>query len=232
MDFNPVTDEPTLQLDEVSLRYKRSQSILEGVDLVLEPQSFSILIGPSGAGKSSLLKLIYLTVRPTSGTLTLFGERIYNQSRNECARMRQRVGIVPQDLEFLDHLTVEENAALPLRVMGKKSKTYRDEVEELLVSLGLGRNLNAYPPELSAGQRQRLGIACALVSEPDLLLADEPTANVDPSTANRMLDLYLDINQRLGTTVLFATHSDDLFDDEGKSIYRLEKGKLTMEQAG
>lgn len=232
MDFNPVTDEPTLQLDEVSLRYKRSQSVLEGVDLVLEPQSFSILIGPSGAGKSSLLKLIYLTVRPTSGTLTLFGERIYNQSRNERARMRQRVGIVPQDLEFLDHLTLEENAALPLRVMGKKAKTYRDDVEELLVSLGLGRNLNAHPPELSAGQRQRLGIACALVSEPDLLLADEPTANVDPSTANRMLDLYLDINQRLGTTVLFATHSDDLYDDEGKSIYRLEKGKLTMEKAG
>lgn len=232
MDFNPVTDEPTLQLDEISLRYKRSQSVLEGVDLVLEPQSFSILIGPSGAGKSSLLKLIYLTVRPTSGTLTLFGERIYNQSRNERARMRQRVGFVPQDLEFLDHLTVEENAALPLRVMGKKSKTYRDDVEELLVSLGLGRNLNAFPQELSAGQRQRLGIASALVSEPDLLLADEPTANVDPSTANRMLDLYLDINQRLGTTVLFATHSDDLLDDEGKSIYRLEKGKLTMEKAG
>ena len=229
MDFNPVIDEPTLRLDQVSLRYKPSQAVLEDIDLVLEPGSFSFLSGPSGAGKSSLLELIYLAQKPSSGTITLFGERVFNQSRNELARLRQRIGIVFQDLQFLDHLTVSQNAALRLRVKGRKAKSYTDEVEEMLVSVGLGKYLSSFPPQLSAGERQRLAVACALVSEPDLLIADEPTGNVDPPLASKLLELYVDLNERLGTTVLFVTHNTNLLNEVDVTVYRLEKGRLTVE---
>ena len=229
MDFNPVIDEPTLRLDQVSLRYKPSQAVLEDIDLVLEPGSFSFLSGPSGAGKSSLLELIYLAQKPSSGTITLFGERVFNQSRNELARLRQRIGIVFQDLQFLDHLTVSQNAALRLRVKGRKAKSYTDEVEEMLVSVGLGKYLSSFPLQLSAGERQRLAVACALVSEPDLLIADEPTGNVDPPLASKLLELYVDLNERLGTTVLFVTHNTNLLNEVDVTVYRLEKGRLTVE---
>lgn len=229
MDFNPVIDEPTLRLDQVSLRFKRSQAVLEDISLVLEPGSFSFLSGASGAGKSVLLQLIYLTLKPTAGTITLFGDRVFNQSRNELAKLRQRIGIVFQDLQFLDHLTVAQNAALRLRVKGRKSSAYTDEVEEMLVSVGLGKYIGAYPSQLSAGERQRLGIACALVCEPDLLIADEPTGNVDSNLASKLLELYVDLNERTGTTVLLATHSSDLINEIDKPVYTLEKGKLIGE---
>ena len=229
MDFNPVIDEPTLRLDQVSLRYKPSHAVLEDIDLVLEPGSFSFLSGPSGAGKSSLLELIYLAQKPTSGTITLFGERVFNQSRNELAKLRQRIGIVFQDLQFLDHLTVSQNAALRLQVKGRKAKSYTDEVEEMLVSVGLGKYLNSFPPQLSAGERQRLAVACALVCEPDLLIADEPTGNVDSPLASKLLELYVDLNERLGTTVLFVTHNTNLLSEVDVPVYRLEKGRLTVE---
>ncbi len=229
VDFNPVIDEPTLRLDHVSLRYKRSQAVLEDVNLVLEPGSFSFLTGPSGAGKSALLQLIYLLVKPTSGTITIFGDRVFNQSRNELAKLRQRIGIVFQNLEFLDHLTVAQNAALRLRAKGRKAKSYTDDVEEMLVSVGLGKYIGAFPSQLSAGERQRLGIACALVSGPDLLIADEPTGNIDPALATKLLDLYIDLNEQLGTTVLFATHNTNLIGDTDRNVYHLEKGRLSGE---
>lgn len=229
MDFNPVIDEPTLRLDQVSLRYKRSQTVLEDVNLVLEPGSFSFLTGPSGAGKSSLLQLIYLLVKPTSGTITIFGDRVFNQSRNELAKLRQRIGIVFQNLEFLDHLTVAQNAGLRLQAKGRKAKSYTDDVEEMLVSVGLGKYIGAFPPQLSAGERQRLGIACALASEPDLLIADEPTSNIDPSLSTKLLELYFDINERLGTTVLIATHNANIIGNTDTTVYRLEKGRMIGE---
>ena len=213
-----------IHLDDVSLRYDTAESVLDGVSLSLSPGSFSFLTGPSGAGKTSLLKLIYLAMRPTSGELSLFGRRTGALSRDQLAALRRRIGVVFQEFRLLDHLNVYENAALPLRVAGRKEASYKSDVEELLRWVGLGPRMHAYPSTLSGGEQQRTAIARALVNKPDLLLADEPTGNVDPEMGARLMRLFQELNRRLGTTVLVATHDLTLIREFDAPVLRLQHG--------
>ncbi len=219
-----------VRLDNVSLRFDSADPVLDGLSLALKPGSFTFLTGPSGAGKTSLLRLMYLALRPTLGEVALFGRRTKTLTRNQLAALRRRVGVVFQEFRLLDHLTVFENAALPLRVAGEKEADYREDVEDLLKWVGLGPRMAAYPATLSGGEQQRTAIARALVNKPDLLLADEPTGNVDPEMGARLLRLFVELNRRLDTTVLIATHDVSLIGQVPAPVLRLEHGLIVRDE--
>jgi cell division transport system ATP-binding protein len=203
-----------IRLDSVGLRYGRGPEILRDVSFELAQGSFTFLTGASGAGKSSLLRLLFLALKPTRGLISLFGRDVATLRRREVPDMRRRIGVVFQDFRLLDHLTTFENVALPLRVQGKRAEDYRRNVEELLSWVGLAGQAEAYPPVLSGGEKQRAAIARAVIGKPDLLLADEPTGNVDPLLARRLLRLFVELH-RLGTAVVIATHDLHLMDQFG-----------------
>jgi cell division transport system ATP-binding protein len=192
----------------------------------LAPGGFYFLTGPSGAGKSSLLKLIYLAERPSRGHITLFGRDLATVARAELPAMRRRIGVVFQDFRLIPHLSAIENVALPLRVAGLRDERIYENVAELLRWVGLAEHLDAKPATLSGGEQQRIAIARAVVSRPSLLLADEPTGNVDEEMAARLLRLFEELN-RQGTTILIATHSASLIARYPYSILHLEDGELT-----
>ena len=194
-----------IRFDNVGLRYGSGPEILRDVTFHVLPGSFHFLTGPSGAGKTSLLRLLFMSLRPTRGLIFVFGENVAAISTSGRSALRRRIGIVFQDFRLLDHLTTWENVALPLRVMGKKESDYRDDVTDLLRWVGLGDRIHAYPEVLSGGEKQRAAIARAVIARPELLLADEPTGNVDPAIGNRLLRLFVELN-RLGTSVIIATH--------------------------
>jgi cell division transport system ATP-binding protein len=218
--------QPVVQFDGVEMRYGREPPVLEDVSFSLAPGSFHFLTGASGAGKSSLLSLIYLAARPSAGTVTLFGRESKGLSRADLPKVRRRIGVVFQDMRLLDHLSLFDNAALPLRLRGANPKTYRDDVVELLRWVGIGARVDAKPPTLSGGEKQRLALARAVVGRPDILLADEPTGNVDPAMSHRLLRLFLELN-RQGVTILIASHDPDLVSEAGMPVLHLDKGKLT-----
>jgi cell division transport system ATP-binding protein len=198
-----------ISLVNVALRYDRGPEILSHVNFQLRPGSFHFLTGPSGAGKTSLLRLLFLTLQPTSGEIHLFNHDVSGITTAKRAQLRRRIGIVFQDFRLLDHLTTWENVALPLRVVGKQLSDYREDVTDLLQWVGLGDRMHAYPSVLSGGEKQRAAIARAVIGKPELLLADEPTGNVDPQMARRLLRLFVELN-RLGTSVVIATHDHQL----------------------
>ncbi|MEM6534063.1 MAG: cell division ATP-binding protein FtsE [Pseudomonadota bacterium] len=224
-----VSDTPDVRLDSVSLRYDRTGEVLSEIDLTLKPGSFTFLTGPSGAGKSSLLKLLYLAHAPTQGMIRLFGRPVHGLKRREISMLRRRIGVVFQEFRLLDHLTAFENVALPLRVMGKKPASYRSEVADLLRWVGLGERLEALTPSLSGGEQQRVAIARALINKPDFLIADEPTGNVDPEMGAKILRLFAELNKRVGTTVLIATHDLDLIREFDAPVLRLNHGMLVRD---
>lgn len=207
------------------MRYGRGPEVLSDVNLSLPRGSFHFVTGPSGAGKSSLLKLIYLAAKPSTGAIRLFGEDVGLLSPRDAPRMRRRIGVVFQDLLLLDHLSAFDNAALPLRIAGHKPDEYRNDVAELLAWVGLGSRMNALPPTLAGGEKQRLAIARAVVNRPEILLADEPTGNVDHDMALRIYRLFVELN-RLGTTIIIATHDQDLVARSARPVLHLEKGRL------
>ncbi|MGO4706999.1 cell division ATP-binding protein FtsE [Microvirga sp. 2MCAF38] len=202
---------PSVHFENVGVRYGMGPEVLRDLTFSIEPRSFQFLTGPSGAGKTTLLRLILLSVRPTRGLVSLFGQDVSKISKDALTDLRRRMGVVFQDFRLLDHLTTYENVALPLRVQGKEEASYRAEVVELLRWVGLGDRMHVLPPVLSGGEKQRAAIARALIVRPDLLLADEPTGNVDPSLAKRLLRLFIELN-RLGTSVVIATHDFSLMD--------------------
>ncbi|HEX2136007.1 MAG TPA: cell division ATP-binding protein FtsE [Microvirga sp.] len=202
--------------------------ILRDLTFSIEPRSFQFLTGPSGAGKTTLLRLILLSVKPTRGLVSLFGEDVSAISKDRLTALRRRMGVVFQDFRLLDHLTTYENVALPLRVQGKEESSYRAEVVELLRWVGLGERMHVLPPVLSGGEKQRAAIARALIVRPELLLADEPTGNVDPSLARRLLRLFIELN-RLGTSVLIATHDLALMDQLDARRLVLGEGRLHID---
>jgi cell division transport system ATP-binding protein len=224
-----ILEEAAVRLDGVTLRYDSSEDILSGIDLVLKPGSFSFLTGASGAGKSSLLRLLYLAQPPTQGEVTLFGRPTSRLSRDQLSALRRRIGVVFQEFRLLGHLTTYENVALPLRVMGRKESQYRRDVEELLSWVGLGERLHKRPQTLSGGEQQRVAIARAVVSQPDLLIADEPTGNVDPEMGARLMRLFSELNRRLGTTVIIATHDAGLIRQIDAPVFRLTNGLLVQD---
>ena len=227
-EHDPAAVGAVLRFSGVSMRYGRAPETLSDVSFDLQPGSFHFLTGPSGAGKSSLLKLIYLAARPSSGLIRLFGEDLSQLPRRRLSQLRRRIGVVFQEFRLLDHLSAFDNVALPLRIAGKKPKTYKDDVAELMAWVGLGARLHAMPATLSGGEKQRLAIARAVVSRPDILLADEPTGNVDHEMAERILRLFIELN-RMGTTVLFASHDRDLVARAAMPTLRLDEGRLSLE---
>jgi len=220
----PSADE-ILRFAGVSMRYGRGPEVLSDVSLSLPRGSFHFVTGPSGAGKSSLLKLIYLAARPSSGHVRLFGEDIDAMAARDLPRIRRRIGVVFQDLLLLDHLSAFDNTALPLRIAGHRPAEYRNDVAELLTWVGLGQRMNAMPPTLAGGEKQRLAIARAVVNRPEILLADEPTGDVDHEMALRIYRLFVELN-RLGTTVIIATHDQDLVARSARPVLHLDKGRL------
>jgi cell division transport system ATP-binding protein len=198
-----------IRLENVGLRYGRGPQILKDVSFHLRPGSFHFLTGPSGAGKTSLLRMLFMSQAPSSGLVHLFENDVSHVAAAKRAQLRRRIGIVFQDFRLLDHLTTWENVALPLRVVGKRLTDYREDVTDLLQWVGLGDRMYAYPSILSGGEKQRAAIARAVIGKPELLLADEPTGNVDPQMARRLLRLFVELN-RLGTSVVIATHDYQL----------------------
>lgn len=213
----------TVRLEGVGFGYAQTHRALRDINLTLAAGSFHFLTGPSGAGKSTLLKLLTLAERPVSGRLHLFGQDATTATRRELPSFRRRMGMVFQDFRLLDHLSVFDNVALPLRLTGQKA--YRADVEEMLAWVGLGDRMDAHPPTLSGGEKQRLAIARAVVSRPDLILADEPTGSVDAVMAERLLKLFQSMN-RQGTTVLIASHDQALAERSGATLLRLEGGRM------
>jgi len=200
-----------VRFENVGLRYGMSDETLKDITFSIEAQSFQFLTGPSGAGKTTLLRLVLLSLKPTRGMITLFGRDAASLDKDAITGLRRRIGVVFQDFRLLDHLTTYENVALPLRVQGKDESSYRTEVVELLQWVGLGERMHVLPPTLSGGEKQRAAIARALMARPELLLADEPTGNVDPSLARRLLRLFMELHKS-GTSVVIATHDLALMD--------------------
>lgn len=219
-----------VRLDRVCLRYDSSDLLFSDIDLVLKPGSFTFLTGPSGAGKTSLLKLLYLALKPSMGEVYLFGRPTSRLTRNQLSYLRRRIGVVFQEFRLLDHLSAYENVALPLRVMGRAEKDYRNDVRELLSWVGLGERIEALPATLSGGEQQRVAIARAIVTQPDILIADEPTGNVDPEMGQRLLRLFHELNKRRQTTVIVATHDMGLIRQLKATVMRLQDGLLVEEQ--
>ena len=214
-----------VRFENVGMRYGSGPEVLRDVTFVLEGGSFTFLTGLSGAGKTSLLKLIYLAEPPSRGLVTLFGQELATARRRDLPPLRRRIGVVFQDFRLLDHLSAYDNVALPLRLAGRRDGDYTHDVKELLSWVGLGDRMQARPPTLSGGEQQRVAIARAVVARPDLLIADEPTGNVDPEMGARLIRLFGELN-RLGTTVLIATHDRALIESTRAREMRLVDGRL------
>ncbi|HWK13539.1 MAG TPA: cell division ATP-binding protein FtsE [Rhizobiaceae bacterium] len=216
-----------IRFENVGLRYGMGPEILRDISFQIPDRSFQFLSGPSGAGKTSLLRLLFMSLKPTRGLITVFGKDRARITRAELPLLRRRIGIVFQDFRLLDHMTTYENVALPLRVRGKSEASYRGDVIELLKWVGLGERMHVLPPVLSGGEKQRAAIARALIEQPEILLADEPTGNVDPPLARRLLRLFLELN-RMGTAVVIATHDVTLMEQVEARRMVLAEGRLDI----
>jgi cell division transport system ATP-binding protein len=215
----------TVQLDEVALRYDEGPEILRDVSLTIPQRSFHFLTGPSGAGKTSLMSLMYLTRRPSRGRLRLFGDDVTALKRNKAASFRRRLGVIFQDFRLLNHLSAFDNVALPLRIAGVTEAVVEQNVGELLAWVGLEDIVDALPSTLSGGQQQRVAIARAVVNRPSLILADEPTGNVDDVIAVRLMQLFIEMH-KLGSSVIIATHNESLVDRFPFPRLHIEQGKV------
>jgi cell division transport system ATP-binding protein len=214
------------EFDSVGLRYGTGAEVLRDLDFRLTQGGFYFLTGPSGAGKTSLLKLLYLAQRPTRGRIRLFGEEMAEASRDSLPHFRRRIGVVFQDFRLIRHLSAFDNVALPLRIRGATETEVEGPVREMLAWVGLADRASARPATLSGGEQQRVAIARAVINRPDLLVADEPTGNVDAELANRLMHLFTALN-RLGTTVVIATHDVGLINaTPGAQLVRLENGTM------
>ena len=201
--------------------------VLRDLSFEVKRQSFQFLTGPSGAGKTSLLRMLFLALKPTRGLITVLGRDASTLSRTDLPSIRRRIGVVFQDFRLLEHLSTYENVALPLRVRGREEASYRQDVIDLIKGVGLGERLHASPVVLSGGEKQRAAIARALIDQPDILLADEPTGNVDPPLARRLLRLFMELN-RTGTAVVIATHDLDLMEQVAARRLVLSDGRLDI----
>jgi cell division transport system ATP-binding protein len=213
--------------DNVGLRYEHGKEVLSDISFTLHPGSFYFLTGASGAGKTSLLKLLYLAQRPSRGAIRMFGTDVITLARDRLPAFRRRLGVVFQDFRLVPHLSAFDNVALPLRVAGVREADLLQPVSDMLDWVGLAHRTQARPATLSGGEQQRVAIARAVIGRPDMLVADEPTGNVDPEMALKLLRLFEALN-RLGTTVVVATHDVHLLRKVPDSlIMRLDKGRLS-----
>jgi cell division transport system ATP-binding protein len=219
---------PVIALENVSYSYGGGE-LLSEISLRLAPGSFHFLTGPSGSGKSTFLKLCFAELLPSAGNLTLFDREVRSLSRDDVALTRRRIGVVHQDCQFLDHLPLSENVSLPLTVAGRTTEP--GDLADLLGWVGLGALATALPPSLSGGERQRAALARAIITGPDVILADEPTGNLDWEMSLRLLTLLVELN-RMGKTILIATHDLNLI-RQAKSqiparVLRIAKRRLQL----
>ena len=216
-----------VEFKDVGLRYGNGPEVLKDITFSLAPGSFYFLTGESGAGKSSLINLMSLSLCPTKGSLKVFDTDVITKNRKKFPEIRRNIGVVFQEFRLLDHLSARENVALPLRVLGIKEVEIKRHVRELLNWVGLSDHIDAKPPTLAGGQKQRVAIARALINRPKLLLADEPTGNVDDKMAMRLLRLFVELN-KIGTTVVIATHNEKLIERLGYPRMHLADGHLKV----
>ena len=220
-------DASIVQFDNVGLRYGTEREVLSDISFTLYPGSFYFLTGASGAGKTSMLKLLYLAQRPSRGAIRMFGQDVITVKRRRLPDFRRRIGVVFQDFRLVPHLTAFDNVALPLRISGHSEQNISKPVADMLEWVGLSHRSEARPATLSGGEQQRVAIARAVIARPEILVADEPTGNVDPEMAVKLLRLFEALN-RLGTTVVVATHDVHLLRKVPDSlIMRLDKGQLS-----
>jgi cell division transport system ATP-binding protein len=223
----PVCGETVIRFENVGLRYGIESEVLRDISFTLNPGSFHFMTGASGAGKSSLLKLMYLAHRPSRGLITLFGRDMARVTRAELPELRRQIGVVFQDFALLDHLSALDNVALPLRMAGASDADMVEHCTEILRWVGLGNHLHAKPSTLSGGQQQRVAIARSVINRPRLLLADEPTGNVDDGIGMRLLYLFEELH-KLGTTVVIATHNEALIRRFNHPHLHLDNGRLQV----
>ena len=214
-----------VEFKNVSMSYEKGHEVLKNISFKLEPGSMHFLTGPSGSGKTSLLKLIYLAQKPSYGEILMFNRDVAKVKREDLPALRRRIGVVFQDFRLLDHMSAVHNVALPLRIAGASFSEVSEHVEELLSWVGLGDKMNSNPTALSGGAKQRVAIARAVIRRPDIIVADEPTGNVDPKMAERLMYLFVELN-KLGTTIVIATHDDALVAKVGAPRLHLIDGKL------
>ncbi len=224
MHLNKLSS-PIAEFNGVSFKYEKGPLILKNMQLTLDPGSLHFMTGESGAGKTSLINLLCLNAMPTNGRVRLFGYAVDTLSREAKAHIRRQIGVVFQDYRLLDHLNAFDNVALPLRIAGAKENDIKNHVNELLAWVGLENKVKSYPHELSGGEQQRIAIARAVINRPRLLLADEPTGNVDDAMAKRLIYLFLELN-KLGTTTIIATHNQSLIKHFDFPRIHLDKGHL------
>jgi cell division transport system ATP-binding protein len=217
-----------VKFDNVGLRYGTDPEVLSNLSFTLYPGSFYFLTGASGAGKTSLLKMLYLAQAPSRGAIRMFGQDLVTMPRSRLPELRRHLGVVFQDFRLVPYLTAFDNVALPLRLAGTEEKKVQRAVGDMLDWVGLAHRAHAVPPSLSGGEQQRVAIARAVIARPKMLIADEPTGNVDPDMALKLLRLFEALNNRVGTTVVVATHDVHLLKKVPDSlIMRLHKGQLS-----
>lgn len=219
--------ESIIALNKVMVRYGNNAPILKNVSLNLNRKSFYFLTGASGAGKSTLIRLLYMGIKPAAGQLKLFGEDVAGLTPDDICGLRQKIGVVFQDYNLLNHLTVLENVALPLKVRGITSRAREHQAKEILDWVGLGSCFEMLPEQLSGGQKQRVAIARAVITRPDVILADEPTGNVDEKIANKLMGLFYGMH-KMGTCVVVATHYRQFIDQFNFAEIALDGGKVHL----
>ena len=220
-----------LRFDHVGLRYTAGPEILSDINFDLPPGSFHFLCGPSGSGKTSLMRLMYLGHLPSRGTIRFLGQDVMTMSRVQRTQARQKIGVVFQDFRLIPHLNVFENIALPLRLAGMNESHIKSSVDELMGWVGLSDYARSTPTILSGGQQQRVAIARAVIAKPRLLLADEPTGNLDDAIGYKILNLFEQLN-RMGTTIIIASHNTIMIEKFNYPCMILDHGRLTIEPAG
>jgi cell division transport system ATP-binding protein len=216
-----------VKLENVALRYGENYPVFRNINFTFHASSFYFLTGPSGVGKTSLLKLIYNGAKPTEGRVTVFGRDLATLTSAEMPLFRQRMGLVFQDCRLIDSLSILENVAIALRIIGTDAKRSKIYAHELLEWVGLSTHVNEFPPALSDGQKQRVAIARAVITRPLLLLADEPTGNVDEAAAFKLMYLFEELN-KLGTTVILATHNRSIVNEFAYPELMLDRGQLQL----
>ena len=214
-----------IEFESVGLRYHTGPEVLSDISFQCAAGSFHYLTGESGAGKTSLLSLLNLSKAPTRGLVTMFGENLNRLQRTELVPLRRKIGMVFQDFHLLNHLNIFDNVALPLRIMNVPERDVRENTEELLNWVGLGRRLAAYPHSLSGGEQQRVAIARAIIGRPHLLLADEPTGNLDEEIGTQIITLFNELH-KMGTTIILATHNKQIWQNFPHPRLHIQNGQV------
>ncbi|MBI5465200.1 ATP-binding cassette domain-containing protein [Candidatus Gottesmanbacteria bacterium] len=218
-----------LELKNVNKKFGSDQVALDNVSLQIKDQEFLFVVGPTGSGKTTLIRLLIRDILPDSGKIIVDQDEVTKKNFSQISQLRRKIGVVFQDFKLLWERTVAENVALPLEILGKPAKEIKNKVNDLLKKFNLTQLSNKFPVQLSGGELQRVVIARAMIANPKILLADEPTGNLDPATSWEIVKLLSDINKS-GTTVIMATHNVDIVNSLGKRVVRLEHGKIVKDE--